>query len=136
LSRGLLLDSHVFLWLNDEAGRLNASVLASLADPQTPLLLSVASVAELCIKNALGKLPLPAEIERDPAAGFREALDRMNVTALGLTLEHAARLRDLPRRHRDPFDRLLIAQALEEQLTVVTHDRAFGLYAGLDVLWA
>ena len=100
------------------------------------MFLSTASIAELCIKNNLGKLPLPAEIVDDPAVGFALVLEENFIRPLPIDVPHAAKLRDLPRHHGDPFDRLIIAQAMVEGLTVVTHDRAFARYAGLAVLWA
>jgi PIN domain nuclease of toxin-antitoxin system len=135
LSAPLLVDSHVFLWLLEGSRRLEPEVFETLSDGKTSVFVSAVTVAELCIKNALGKLALPDEIEANPAAGFRASLDRMAMTQLPLTIDHAAKLRALPRHHGDPFDRMLIAQALEDGLTIVTHDRMFGLYADLKVLW-
>ncbi len=96
--------------------------------------MSVISVAEAAIKNALGKLYLPPAIERAPAAGFREAAEDAGFRWLPLEPEHAAILRDLPLHHRDPFDRLLICQAMAEDLILVSDDRAFPLYSGLALL--
>jgi PIN domain nuclease of toxin-antitoxin system len=135
LSTRLLIDSHVFIWLTEGAGRLSAEAAEVMVHPDTEIFVSAVSVAEICIKNALGKLPLPAAIEADPKAGFPAAFERMGLSELNLTLAHAARLRVLPRHHGDPFDRLLIAQALEDRLTLVTHDRTFGLYGDLKLLW-
>ena len=135
MSARFLIDSHVFIWLAEGATRLSAEAAEILVEPDTTLFVSAVSIAEICIKNALGKLPLPAEIETDPKAGFQAAFARMGLTELDLTLSHAVRMRDLPRHHGDPFDRLLIAQALADDLTVVTRDRMFGLYDGLKVLW-
>jgi PIN domain nuclease of toxin-antitoxin system len=135
LSARLLIDSHVFIWLAEGAGRLSPGAAEVMVHPDTAVFVSVVSIAEICIKNALGKLPLPAAIESDTKGGFRAAFERMGLTELDLGLAHAARLRDLPRHHGDPFDRLLIAQALEEKLTLVTHDRMFGLYDDLNVVW-
>jgi PIN domain nuclease of toxin-antitoxin system len=122
-----LLDSHVFLWLSPEKPRLRAAVVDALATGDR-LLLSVASVAELCIKASLGKLDIPLDLSK--------AMDVMGIQALPLSYDHAAALRTLPLHHRDPFDRLMIAQAMTDGLTLVTHDRAFARYDGLSVLWA
>ena len=135
MSARLLIDSHVLIWLTEGAGRLSAEAAEVMVHPDTVIFVSAVSVAEICIKNALGKLPLPAAIEADPRSGFQAVFEQMGLTELDLTLGHAARLRDLPRRHGDPFDRLLIAQALEDNLTLVTHDRMFGLYGDLKLLW-
>ena len=135
MSQGLVLDTHTFLCLNARNSRIPAAIRRAIESPETALYLSVVCVFEACIKNALGKLHLPPEIEANPAAGFAEAAERDGMTALRIELAHAARTRSLPLHHRDPFDRLLIGQALEEDLTIVTHDRAFARYDGLDILW-
>ena len=98
--------------------------------------MSTAGIAELCIKSSRGKLKLPIEIQTDTAAGFALILEENSISPLAVSLTHAAKLRDLPRHHGDPFDRLIIAQAMAEGLTVVTHGRAFARYDGLAVLWA
>ena len=130
-----LIDSHVLLWLVDGARPIPQPVRAVLRNENNDLYLSVVGVAELCIKSGLGKLSLPRAVASDPEAGFRRILAANSIEALALTLAHAARLRDLPRHHGDPFDRLMIAQAMEDDLTFVTHDRAFAAYEGLAVLW-
>lgn len=133
---GFLLDSHVFLWLVSGARPLRQSARNAIGLDNQALFMSTAGVAELCIKNSLGKLPLPPEILRDPAQGFADILEENYISPLPITLGHAAGLRNLPLHHGDPFDRLMIAQALAEGLTMVTHDRAFARYDGLSVLWA
>ena len=100
------------------------------------MFVSSAGIAELCIKASLGKLHLPFPSDVDTEAAFSGLLSDIHASALNVTLAHACRLRDLPLHHRDPFDRLMIAQALAEGLTLVTHDRAFARYEGLSVLWA
>ncbi len=130
-----LLDSHVFLWLVSGSRPIHEDVRAAIQAEATPLFLSTAGIAELCIKNGSGKLMLPAEIEADAIAGFALVLEENSISPLPVTLAHAAALRDLPMHHRDPFDRLIIAQAMIEGLTLVTHDRTFARYEGLAVLW-
>lgn len=132
----LLIDSHVFIWIVGRNPRLPQSVAEAFETQVARPLLSAASVAELCIKARLGKLPLPEPVAEDAARWFQRSLEQMDMECLPLTLEHAAVLHDLPRHHGDPFDRLIIAQALVEGLTVVTHDRTFARYSGLAVLWA
>lgn len=129
-----LLDSHVFLELAGPERRFSPAAQAALEDTDAQVHLSVVSVAEICIKSALGKLPLPAQIERDPAAGFRAACEAAGFTLLPLSLGHAAALNALPPHHRDPFDRLLIAQAMQERLVLISRDTAFAAYEGLALL--
>ena len=136
MSRGFLLDSHVLLWLAPEAPKLSPLVLDQLSLETNALFASPASVAELCIKASLGKLMLPFGQDEDAGGAFAQLLEQLGIISLDVTLAHAARLRDLPLHHRDPFDRLIIAQAMVENLTLVTHDRAFARYDGLSVLWA
>lgn len=132
----LLIDSHVFIWIVGRNPRLPQSVAAIFESQDEPPLLSAVSVAELCIKAGLGRLALPDPVAEDAAHWFRRSLELMEMECLPITLEHGAALRDLPRHHGDPFDRLLIAQAMTEHLTIVTHDHAFALYDGLAVLRA
>ena len=134
--RRYLLDSHVFMWLVGGDRPIRQATREAIEDGEADLYLSVASVAELCIKSGLGKLRLPDVVEAEPGAGFERIMTLNEIEALHITVAHAAALRDLPRHHGDPFDRLLIAQAMAEGLTMVTHDRAFARYEGLAVLWA
>ena len=110
-----LLDTHVFLWYATASPRLRAATRAILVNPENRVLVSVASVWEISIKQGLGKLPpLPQEPEVVIAnAGFRQ---------LNITLAHAKLAGRLPHHHRDPFDRMLIAQAQVENLTLITDD--------------
>jgi PIN domain nuclease of toxin-antitoxin system len=134
LSSRFLLDSHVFVWLAQDAELLPLSVRQALADA-TEVFLSPISIAELCIKSAIGKLPLPEPIQARPAEGFRALAKAMGVIVIPLELEAAAALLNLPRHHGDPFDRLIVAQAMVNGLTLVTRDRALAAYEGLDILW-
>ncbi len=134
MSGRYLLDTHVFLRLADSRPRRVTQVDKLLADSASEVFLSVISVAEAAIKNGLGKLPLPPGIESNIAKGFRRAADLAGFRWLSLEPEHAAVLRDLPLHHRDPFDRLLISQAMVEGLTLVSDDRTFRLYSGLALL--
>jgi PIN domain nuclease of toxin-antitoxin system len=127
----LLLDTHVFLWLQTDPERLGED-LRLVQDPRTDLLLSAASSWEIAIKYGLGKLPLPDRPERYVPA-------RMHVIgAQGLAVEHSHALgvADLPSLHRDPFDRLLIAQATLLGLTIATADPAVAQYQVPTVLIA
>lgn len=113
-----LLDTHAFLWAITDDPRLSESARQLFAAPNSDLFLSVASVWEILIKVQLKKLPLPK-----PAAPFlREHLVRNRIQVLPVSFEHVERLEKLPLEHRDPFDRLLIAQCLEEGLPLVSSD--------------
>ncbi len=136
MSRGFLLDSHVLLWMAPIIPKLSPQVLDQLTLASNALFVSTASVAELCIKAASGKLALPFSQDDDAGEAFGELLEHLGVLPLAVTLAHASRLRDLPMHHRDPFDRLIVAQAIAENLILVTHDRTLGRYDGLTVLWA
>jgi PIN domain nuclease of toxin-antitoxin system len=105
-----------------------------LDDPASKVFISVISVVEAAIKDGLGKLNLPPAIKRDLAGGFRSAVADAGFQWLVLEPEHAALLRQLPLHHRDPFDRLLICQAMAEDLILVSDDAAFPLYSGLALL--
>lgn len=122
----LLLDTHVFLWWVTGSRRLSREVTSRIAEAN-PVFVSAASAWEASIKASLGRLDV-----QDSFATMTEASE---FTELPIRFAHAERLRSLPMHHADPFDRLLIAQALEEDLTVVTHDRAFERY-DVEILWA
>lgn len=102
-----------------------------MRDPESDLYLSVASAWEIAIKVGLGRLTLPSA----PGDYFERALERSGVTILGIELTHAARVAELPLHHRDPFDRLLVAQAQIEALTLVTADVRLTAY-DIDVVRA
>ena len=110
----LLLDTHVLLWANEAPERLSAEAVAALEDPANDLLVSSVSVAEIEIKRRLGKLAM--EHSCDTLRSW------LGATWLDLTAAHAMGLRALPDLHADPFDRLLIAQAMTEGCTLVTAD--------------
>jgi len=113
-----LLDTHIWLWLQVRPERVRDDVRARLADERAELLLSAASAWEIAIKHALGKLPLP-EAPRTYVPS-RMRLDA--VDGLPVTHAHALHVATLPNHHGDPFDRLLVAQAQLEKLTIVTVD--------------
>jgi PIN domain nuclease of toxin-antitoxin system len=123
----LLLDTHPFIWSLLEPDRLPERLRATLVDPAHIVYVSAASVWEIAIKHGLGKLSLPPDtLETDTAeSGFE---------SLAITATHAVAVSQLPLLHRDPFDRLLIAQARHERLTLVTRDPAVRRYQ-VDTLW-
>lgn len=113
----LLLDTHCWLWLKAEPERLPSPLRRRLLRDPAKLVLSVACVMEIVIKHAAGRLKL-----QDAPEILVSALLEDGVQPLDASLTHALRLAALPPHHRDPFDRLLIAQALTEDLTLVTAD--------------
>lgn len=123
----VLLDTHVVLWwLADETERFSDQAWKVLDDPSVDAVVSAATVWEIAIKRCLGKLDAPGDVVAQ--------LNNSPVELLPITARHADEVSRLPDHHRDPFDRLLIAQARVERLSVATADAAFELYA-VDVVW-
>ncbi|MFN2496190.1 MAG: type II toxin-antitoxin system VapC family toxin [Pseudonocardiaceae bacterium] len=116
----LLLDSHVVLWSLHRPERLSTEAATAITDPVNSVDVSVASLWELSIKQSIGKLTVDGDL--------REHLVRQRFSELPVLGVHALAVRDLPWHHRDPFDRLLIAQARCEGLTLVTADSAMSAY--------
>lgn len=104
--------------------RIDAAALAVLMSPDTERFLSIASCWEIALKHAKGKLPLPAP----PAEYLPERLEASAVSLLAIGLDHILRVADLPAHHSDPFDRLIVCQAMAEDLAMVTHDRKLHVY--------
>ena len=119
-----LIDTHCWLWLQTDRERFDPDVLESLAAPMSRRYLSAASVWEIAIKHAIGKLLLP----EPPAIYVPERMRVSRVRELPITQAHALAVGVLPHHHRDPFDRMLVAQAQMEGLTLVTADSAFTHY--------
>jgi PIN domain nuclease of toxin-antitoxin system len=128
----LLLDTHTLLWAIDPTlGRLHPDTQDAIEDGANDVLVSAASAWEIGIKHSLGKLKLPSA----PEQFIPEHVARASLTWLSVVPAHALRVASLPRHHSDPFDRLLVAQALLEELIVVTADPLFARY-GIDVMRA
>ena len=124
----ILIDTHVLLWgLQDEA-KLSRRVQTLL--PAAEVWISVASLWEIIAKVQIGKLVFPKPVGNYLA----RQLTANGVSVLSLTFEHVRRLEDLPLHHRDPFDRILVAQSLEEKLPLVTSDRLFERYP-VELIW-
>ncbi|HET9210386.1 MAG TPA: type II toxin-antitoxin system VapC family toxin [Thermoanaerobaculia bacterium] len=117
----LLLDSHAFLWWLAEDQKLSPEAREAVADPSSIVHVSAASIWELAIKAALGKLDLQG-------ADLVEEIAENDFVELPMTARHSSVAANLPRHHQDPFDRMLIAQAQIEGLTVITRDPAFRDY--------
>ena len=120
----ILLDTHVWLWVLGEPEHFSHSGLARLRSPDNTFFVSAASTWEIAIKHALGKLRVPF----DAVEYVRSRLGQTPATLLAVTHEHALRVAQLPSHHRDPFDRMLIAQAQVEGLAVMTNDPLFKFY--------
>ena len=121
----LLLDTHVFIWWADNPEKLSPAALAALENEANELILSVGSVWEMQIKIQLGKLKLSLPL-RELVKNQQET---NNLTVSPVALTHVLGLEALPFHHKDPFDRLLIAQSIEEDLTLVTADSQFSAYS-------
>jgi len=120
----VLLDTQAWLWMLAAPERLAPASRRLLTKSDNELLLSAASAWEIAIKHGLGKLRLPDTPER----AIPELMARTGVVSLPVLHRHALRVATLPRKHGDPFDRLLVAQAQIEDLAILTADRSFRLY--------
>jgi PIN domain nuclease of toxin-antitoxin system len=126
----LLLDTHTFLWWIEDAPDLSKKARQAIANARNECLFSIASCWELAIKVSLGKLSLASPIERL----VPDQLAANQFRLLDIGFRHVSRVAQLPFHHRDPFDRLLAAQALDERLAVVTADSSFEKY-GVKRIW-
>lgn len=126
----LLLDTHAFLWWVNDSRKLSRRARSAISNQQTECFLSLASCWEMAIKVSTGKLELPTGVERF----VQEQLAVNRIRELPIQLRHTARAGTLPFHHRDPFDRLLAAQALDEDLAIVSADPIFRKY-GVKRVW-
>ncbi len=118
----LLLDTHVLIWVFSQDSSLSPTATEAIRDGRNLVFVSAATAWEIAIKKALGKLRVPGN--------YQEGLKRYRFTPLDITTEHALAVEQLPPHHKDPFDRMLIAQVQIERLTLVTHDpnmKAYGI---------
>ncbi len=122
-----LVDTHVLLWANSDPGKLSAAARGWLEDRGNRIFVSHATVWELSVKVTIGKLRLPE--------AFFAALPELGFETLALEDAHFEAYRKLPLIHRDPFDRLLVAQALAEEIPLITCDAEVRKYEGLDCCW-
>ena len=120
----LLLDTHALLWWLEDNPRLGRGASAHIADPRNIVWVSAATAWEIAIKVALGRLDLGAP----PEDCLPREMERGSLQPLPVTVSHALAVRTLPLHHADPFDRLLIAQAVSDGLRIVTADGAFTAY--------
>jgi PIN domain nuclease of toxin-antitoxin system len=126
----MLLDTHSFLWFVTEDAKLSAVAERLIADAANEPILSAACVWEIAIKVSIGRLPIPAPIE----SFIPEQLRINRISLLPIELKHLFEITRMPLHHRDPFDRMLIAQAIVEGLPVVGADPAFDKYP-IQRLW-
>jgi PIN domain nuclease of toxin-antitoxin system len=124
----LLLDTVTFLWAVSSPENISRAAMSALRSETSVREISAISLSEIAIKQARGKLTFDQE---DVVAGIAD----LQLRVLPYTADHAMRLFDLPLHHLDPFDRQIIAQALAEDVAVVTSDEKFRLYEGLKMVW-
>ncbi|HEY9851006.1 MAG TPA: type II toxin-antitoxin system VapC family toxin [Leptolyngbyaceae cyanobacterium] len=127
----LLLDTQCWLWWFAQPEKLNENVIEQIADETNEVWFSVASVWEMGIKVSIGKLSLPEQID----AYVSTRMTQLGARSLEIANSHALRVAALPLHHRDPFDRMLIAQAQLEDMTLVSADSTFNQYE-VSLLWA
>ncbi len=124
----LLLDTVILIYAVESPELLSKRARSTLLNPDNIREFSSISLAEIAIKSSAGKLKLSAGM-------LRQAIEDLNIRVLPYTARHAFELFALDLHHRDPFDRQIIAQALSEKIPIVTSDRNFHLYQGIDVIW-
>jgi len=126
----VLLDTHAFLWWTTDDARLSERARAAIADGRNEVFFSAASGWEIAIKAGLGRLEVPEDLE----AFVTEQLSKNAFRMLPVHLGHALRVRALPGHHRDPFDRLLVAQSILEGLPILSADPQVAFYP-VEVVW-
>lgn len=125
-----LLDTHSLLWFLAGDSSLTERARRTIENPEHDILASIASLWEVAIKHSLGKLPLAQPFEEL----FPHHLSLNSIALLAIRLDHVAQVSSLPFHHRDPFDRLLVAQALVEEIPVLSGDEALDAY-GVERIW-
>lgn len=126
----LLLDTHVLIWLIQGNENLSQTARTAISDEENSLYLSIASIWEISIKLGVGKLELGIPLDRV----LNDFIIPSKIELLSIEISHLLVLQNLPLQHRDPFDRLLIAQSQSESLTLISGDRVFSDYS-VNVLW-
>jgi PIN domain nuclease of toxin-antitoxin system len=126
----LLLDTHAFLWWVLDDARLSPAARDLIADPTAEILFSAVSAWEIAIKARTGRLDLPEDVP----AFVHDQVRRNRFRVLAVELPHALRVHALPEHHRDPFDRLLVAQAQVEAVPLLSRDRQLARY-GVELRW-
>jgi len=126
----ILLDTHTFLWYLEDSKQLSSKAAEIIQDPSNTLCLSIASLWEISIKLGLGKLSL-----QNSFSELEEVLQQLKIEVLLITFSDTECYLNLPLHHRDPFDRILVAQAINHSLVLVSRDVAFDAY-DLQRLWS
>ena len=126
----LLLDTHALIWFAENSPELSEAARAAVADSSEDVFCSVASIWEMAIKLSLGKLKMSVRLE----GPFERVLEDSGLRLLPVEYRHAARVALLPWHHRDPFDRLLVAQAMVEGMRLLSHDAQLDAY-GVNRTW-
>ncbi len=116
----LLLDTHTLIWWLANNNSLREEAKKEIAEANNQVFVSAASAWEIAIKKSIGKLKAPNDLA--------DQIENKRFTPLAIDINHALAVEELPLHHQDPFDRILIAQAMYEQLTIVTRDRKFNIY--------
>lgn len=128
-----LIDTHIFFWAIESPMRLSKAETAILTDPALDVVVSVASIWELSIKTALGRLALPGARKKIPTDHFTRLASLNGIPIISIEPTDAEYVRELPLFHRDPFDRILIAQSLLGGRMMITRDSVFARYPGVQV---
>ena len=126
----VLIDSHALIWYVDQDKLLSLASHAAISDPTNELLLSAGSIWEIGIKIGLGKLVLTQPFK----PWMNQAISDLDVTVLPLSVEYVDVQSNLPRHHGDPFDRLIVAQAIVEQVSIISADGSLDAY-GINRIW-
>lgn len=125
----ILLDTHAFMWFVNGDPMLGKAAKDAIENLENKILMSVASLWEIAVKVNIGKLSLSR-----PYTEIRDQMEENFIELLPITFDHTIQLTDLPLHHRDPFDRLIIAQAMTEKMAVLTKDENFKHYP-VDIIW-
>ncbi|MFN4253915.1 MAG: type II toxin-antitoxin system VapC family toxin [Saprospiraceae bacterium] len=125
----LLLDTHALIWFLNGDTQLSSTAQSAIESPENQSFVSIAAVWEIAVKNSLGKLAL-----NRPFAELRHQIQMNGFEIMPIRFEHAQRVNQMPFHHRDPFDRIMLAQALTDALTIISRDPLFEPY-GVDLVW-
>lgn len=125
-----LLDTHSFLWFLEGSKNLSKKARTTIEDSKNGHFISIASIWEVAIKLSLKKLSLDIKLE-----DLKQEILRNNFEILPLDFEHMLELYKLERIHKDPFDRIIISQAISEKLTIISKDSNFSMYKNIRLLW-
>jgi len=123
-----LLDTHILLWALGDPDKLGSLLTDTISDPTNTILISSVSIAEIAIKSSIGKLTLDPELEADQYSGLLSAIAESGFESIEYKTTEAPLLASLPYHHRDPFDRMLITQAIIRGCPIITVDSQFRMY--------